>query len=184
MCGVSVTVKPGFLKVELRPCSSAASKYARDEFQTEFPSTFPDCTLFVRSSRMRLLASSVVGLSDQQPDARDVSARNTVVPFASPKPSMRRRAKFHPRIRTREILLVAVGDMPVITEEIDSGESILQRQGCSPFAGFCVAFHIHPLVFGDLHVQERGGTCRSAIIDPPHASACRLRALIETHTDT
>ena len=32
--------------------------------------------------------------------------------------------KFHSRIRAREILLVAVGHMPVIAKEIDSGKTI------------------------------------------------------------
>ena len=94
-----------------------------------------------------------------------------------------RRAELHSRVRAREILLVAVGPLAVVTEEIDVRMSFLDRQGGGPLAGFRVPSHIDPLAFGDLDVQERSGTCRRAVINPPDAAAFRLGALVKTHSD-
>ena len=64
------------------------------------------------------------------------------------------------------ILLIAVGHVSVIAEEIDTGSPFLQGDGGGQGTGLGIPFHIRPLVFGDWRVQERGGTCWSAVIDP------------------
>ena len=56
---------------------------------------------------------------------RSHSRVTAVLSIVEQSPSMPRRVKFHSRIGAGDILLVAVGLVPVITEKVDSGISIL-----------------------------------------------------------
>ena len=94
------------------------------------------------------------------------------------------RRKFNPGVGTREVLLVAVDRFAVVTEEVDSGCAFFQRDGGGPGTGLGIPFHICPLVSRDWLVQERSGTFRSAVVDPPDATADRLRAFVEAYTNS
>ena len=61
----------------------------------------------------------------QNEEKQSVTLVTAVLSIVEQSPSMPRRVKFHSRIGAGDILLVAVGLVPVITEEVDSGISIL-----------------------------------------------------------